>query len=111
MNIAIAGVGVAGSYLGRLLKQQGHEIEIFESSNKDNHWAICAWGAPRHLLSKFSQRAGLNFDDYILYNGGNLTNESPDGSIEHLNITTLVTYDKQKWEYDSLRWYQDQIWY
>ena len=102
MNIAIAGAGVAGSYLGRLLQQQGHEIEIFESSKKENHWAICAWGAPRHLLSKFSQRAGLNFDDYILYNGGKLRNEYPDGSIEHLNITNLITYDKQKWEYDLL---------
>ena len=38
MNIAIAGAGVAGSYLGHLLQKRGHNVEIFESSNRKNHW-------------------------------------------------------------------------
>ena len=61
MNIAIVGAGVAGSYLGHLLQKRGHMIRIFESSDKENHWPVCAWGASRNVLAKFSDQAGLNF--------------------------------------------------
>jgi 2-polyprenyl-6-methoxyphenol hydroxylase-like FAD-dependent oxidoreductase len=34
MKIAIAGAGVAGSYLGCSLQKKGHDVTIFESSKK-----------------------------------------------------------------------------
>jgi flavin-dependent dehydrogenase len=102
MKIAIAGAGVAGSYLGRLLQKKGHEIEIFESSTKENHWAVCAWGASRHMLSKFSKHAGLNFDDYILHVGKILRMDLPNNIQEFLDLKGLVTYDKHRWEHDLL---------
>jgi flavin-dependent dehydrogenase len=102
MKIAIVGAGVSGSYLGRLLQKHGHEIEIFESSSKENRWAVCAWGAPRHILSKFSQQAGINFDNYILHIGKNLRIEHSPNVFENMNVTGLITYNKQKWEDDLL---------
>jgi flavin-dependent dehydrogenase len=103
MKIAIAGAGVAGSYLGCLLQRRGHEIEIFESSKKENHWAVCAWGASRHMLSKFSKYAGLNFDDYIFHVGKTLRMDLPNNVQEYLNLKGLVTYNKYKWEQDLLQ--------
>ena len=76
MKIAVAGAGVAGSYLGHLLQKRGHEVEVFESSKKENHWAVCAWGASKHMLRKFSARAGLEFDDYVFHVGKALRMES-----------------------------------
>ncbi|MBV9666800.1 MAG: NAD(P)-binding protein, partial [Nitrososphaeraceae archaeon] len=102
MKIAIAGAGVAGSYLGCLLQKRGHKIEIFESSKKENHWAVCAWGASRHMLSKFSKEAGLNFDDYIFHVGKILRMALPNNIQEYLDLKGLVTYDKHKWEHDLL---------
>ena len=102
MNIAIAGAGVAGSYLGRLLQKLGHKVKIFESSNKENHWPVCAWGASRNVLAKFSEHAGLNFDNYIFHVGKILRMELPNYNKEYLDLKGLVTYDKQKWEQDLL---------
>ena len=103
MRIAIAGAGVCGSYLGSMLARRGHEVEIFESSRKDQHWPVCAWGASRHMLEKFSEHAGLQFDDYIFHVGKTLRMELPNNVVEHLDLRGLVTYDKNKWEADLLR--------
>jgi flavin-dependent dehydrogenase len=102
MNIAIAGAGVAGSYLGRLLRKRGHDVKIFESSKKENYWPVCAWGASRNVLAKFSDQAGLNFDDYIFHVGKMLRMELPNDNKEYLDLKGLVTYNKQKWEQDLL---------
>ena len=55
MKIAIAGDGVAGSYLGFMLQKKGHDVTIFESSKKQNHWAVCASGAREIYLKNFQK--------------------------------------------------------
>ncbi len=102
MHIAIAGAGVAGSYLGSLLQKRGHKVEIFEASKKEQHWPVCAWGASRHMLEKFSDRAGLSFAKYIFHAGTRLRMELPDNKEEYLDLRGLVTYDKHRWENDLL---------
>src|SRR5918992_6253450 len=102
MNIAVVGAGVAGSYLSRLLQNCGHQVEVFESSKREYHWPTCAWGACKFMLRRFSDRAGLNFDDYILHTGKTLKMKLPNGTIEYLQLKGLVTYNKQKWEHDLL---------
>ncbi|HEY8140174.1 MAG TPA: NAD(P)/FAD-dependent oxidoreductase [Nitrososphaera sp.] len=102
MRIAIAGAGVAGSYLGCLLQKRGHKVEIFEASKKEQHWPVCAWGASRHMLEKFSDRAGLSFAQYIFHAGTRLRMELPDNKEEYLDLRGLVTYDKHRWESDLL---------
>ncbi len=103
MHFAIAGAGVAGSYLGSMLQRRGHEVEIFEASKKEHHWPVCAWGASRHMLEKFSQQAGLDFASYIFHVGHRLRMELPDDKEEYLDLKGLVTYDKQRWENDLLK--------
>src|SRR5918911_371548 len=103
MHIAIAGAGVAGSYLGSMLQRRGHDVELFEASKKEHHWPVCAWGASRHMLEKFSAHAGLNFNDYIFHIGHRLRMELPGDKEEHLDLKGLVTYNKQQWENDLLK--------
>ncbi len=103
MKFAIIGAGVAGSYLGSVLYNNGHDITIFESYQRDNHWPVCAWGASRHMLEYFSQKAGLEFNDYIFHVGKKLRMELPNNKEEFLELDGLVTYNKKQWESDLLK--------
>lgn len=103
MKIAIAGAGVAGSYLGCMLQHRGHDIEIFEASKKEQHWPVCAWGASRHMLEKFSAQAGIDFSEYVFHVGHRLKMALPNGKEEYLDLRGLVTYDKHRWENDLLK--------
>ena len=103
MNIAVVGAGVAGCYLSKMLNEKGHDIQVFESSQMDNHWPVCAWGASKNMLQVFSEKAGLDFDKYILHNGKVLKMYLPHDNVEYLELKGLVTYDKKKWENDLLR--------
>src|ERR687895_673309 len=103
MNIAVVGAGVAGCYLGKMLHEKGHDVQVFESSHTDNHWPVCAWGASKNMLQIFSEKAGLDFDKYILHNGKVLKMYLPHDNVEYLELKGLVTYDKKKWENDLLR--------
>lgn len=103
MNIAVVGAGVAGCYLSKMLHEKGHDIQVFESSQEDNHWPVCAWGASKNMLQVFSEKAGLDFDKYILHNGKVLKMYLPHDNVESLELKGLVTYDKKKWENDLLR--------
>jgi flavin-dependent dehydrogenase len=103
MNIAVVGAGVAGCYLSKMLHDKGHDVQVFESSQMDNHWPVCAWGASKNMLQVFSEKAGLDFDKYILHNGKVLKMYLPHDNVEYLELKGLVTYDKKKWESDLLR--------
>src|ERR671911_1562797 len=103
MNFAIAGAGVAGSYLGNMLQKRGHDVDIFEAYKKDHHWPVCAWGASRHMLERFSKQAGLDFSNYIFHVGQQLKIELPNNNEESLELKGLVTYNKLGWEIDLLK--------
>lgn len=103
MNFAIAGAGVAGSYLGNMLQKRGHNVEIFEASKKEHHWPVCAWGASRHMLERFSNQAGLDFASYIFHVGKKLKIQLPENKGEVLDLKGLVTYNKYGWEADLLK--------
>jgi flavin-dependent dehydrogenase len=103
MHFAIAGAGVAGSYLGNMLQKRGHEVEIFEAAKKEHHWPVCAWGASKHMLEKFSDQAGLDFAKYVFHVGHRLRMELPNDNEEYLDLRGLVTYDKHGWETDLLK--------
>ncbi|HEY7696362.1 MAG TPA: NAD(P)/FAD-dependent oxidoreductase [Nitrososphaeraceae archaeon] len=100
MKLAIVGAGVAGSYLGNRLQEEGHQIQVFEESKKDVHWPVCAWGASKNMLEIFSKNAGLDFENYILHRGKKLRMDLPANNTEYLELKGLVTYDKYRWEQD-----------
>lgn len=103
MRIAIAGAGVAGSYLACMISKMGHEVEVYETNDKGAHWPICAWGGSKNSLSKFSQQAGLEFSKYITHTGRTLRIDLPRNRVEYLELRGLVTYNKRKWESDLLQ--------
>lgn len=103
MRIAIVGAGVAGSYLACMISKMGHEIEVYETNGEAAHWPICAWGGSKNMLAKFSQQAGLEFNEYINHTGRTLRIDLPGNKVEYLELKGLVTYNKRKWESDLLR--------
>jgi flavin-dependent dehydrogenase len=103
MRIAIVGAGVSGSYLACMISKMGHEIEVYETNVEGAHWPICAWGGSKNMLEKFSQQAGLEFNEYINHTGRTLRIDLPGNKVEYLELKGLVTYDKRKWESDLLR--------
>jgi flavin-dependent dehydrogenase len=103
MKFGIAGAGVAGSYLGSLLQKRGHDVDIFESARKEHHWPVCAWGASKHMLEGFSEKAGLDFSKYIFHVGQKLKIELPNRKEECLELKGLATYNKYDWEKDLLK--------
>ena len=68
LKIAIIGTGVAGSYLLNRIPPE-HEVEAFEMREKEKWWAVCAWGTSAPFISDLVKKAGLNFEDYILFRG------------------------------------------
>jgi len=64
---------------------------------------VCAWGASRHMLERFSANAGLDFEEFILHVGIQLRMDLPDNKTESLDLKGLVTFDKRAWEQALLR--------
>jgi flavin-dependent dehydrogenase len=103
MKIAIVGAGVAGSYLANRLRALDQDVVLFELMKQENHWPICAWGTCRYVLEQFSQKAGLDFTNYILHKAMNLRVELPNQKTEYFKGDGWVTFDKLKWEQDLLK--------
>lgn len=66
MRVAIAGAGISGAYMYRLLKNNGFDVTIFDLEHKTNCGINpCAWGTSKGF-EDLVKKAGLNPDDYIL---------------------------------------------
>jgi hypothetical protein len=67
VNIAIAGAGIAGSYLTRLFQERGITPDLFDNMEHKTtcRCRSCGWGAPTGI-GKYLAMAGLDFDDYLM---------------------------------------------
>lgn len=67
MKIAIAGAGIAGSYLARLLEQKGITTDLFYGSEHETacRCRSCGWGTPIAIGSYLSA-TGCTLDDYLM---------------------------------------------
>lgn len=66
MKIAIAGAGMTGAYLYRLLRSRGHEIDIFDRDPGTRcEITPCAWITSRSF-AELVQAAGLDPRKYFL---------------------------------------------
>jgi len=67
MNVAIAGAGIAGSYLARLLQEKGITPDLFDGMEHETSCRCrsCGWGAPTGI-GQYLAMAGLDFDDYLM---------------------------------------------
>jgi flavin-dependent dehydrogenase len=70
LKIAIAGAGVTGAYLYRLLNNQGHQVDLFDH-NPGTRCGLspCAWGTSRGF-PELVQGAGLDPKKYVMQHFG-----------------------------------------
>ncbi|MCS7146272.1 MAG: NAD(P)/FAD-dependent oxidoreductase [Nitrososphaerota archaeon] len=99
MRIAVAGGGVAGSYLACLLSE-AHEVAVFERQRRERFKAVCAWGTSKHEMRRLSSRIGLNFDEYILHEGKEMIVKLPRGEEFSIKLKGLCTFDKKRFILD-----------
>jgi flavin-dependent dehydrogenase len=67
MKIAIAGGGIAGGYLAKLLELRGILPEIYDGMNHDTRCRCrsCGWGVPR-CIGSYLGDVGLDVNEYLL---------------------------------------------
>jgi len=67
MNIAIAGAGIAGGYLAKILEQREILPDIYDGMNHETRCGCrsCGWGVPRDI-ERYLSDVGLDFDRYLL---------------------------------------------
>jgi flavin-dependent dehydrogenase len=101
MKIAIAGAGVAGSYLMNRLPNE-YKTECFEMRPEDKWWTVCAWGTSEPFITDMVKKTGLNFEDYVLHKGKRMIVEANGNTVE-IKLKGLVTYDKHRLTHDMLK--------
>ncbi len=101
MNVAVVGIGIAGSYLLSRLSEH-HQVTGYEFLPYEKFDAVCSWGASKHEMKRMIQLAGLNFDDYILHEGNEMHVQL--GKIRHVvKLKGLCTFDKRRLILDLVR--------
>jgi hypothetical protein len=95
LKIAVVGCGVAGSYLLNRIPPE-HEVEAFEMREKEKWWAVCAWGTSAPFISDLVKKAGLDFEDYILFRGKRMIVDPGNGNTFGIKLNGLVTFDKTR---------------
>jgi flavin-dependent dehydrogenase len=98
MNIAIAGAGIAGGYLARLLEQKGLDADIYDGMIHDTHCRCrsCGWGAPMRIAT-YLAGIGLDLNDYLIKP---MASMKFDGLVAK---TPLCTIDKPRLLKDFIR--------
>jgi flavin-dependent dehydrogenase len=99
MNIAIAGAGIAGGYLAKLLGQKGISADIYDGMNHDTRCGCrsCGWGVPR-AIGTYLAGVGLDLNDYLLdsmssMNFNGLAAETPLCTINKPRLIRDLTRD------------------
>lgn len=89
MKVAIAGAGIAGGYLARLLGQNGTAVDVYDGMIHDTRcgYRSCGWGAPVRIAPYLAE-VGLDLSDYLIEP---MTSMNFDGLVA---TTPLWTIDK-----------------
>jgi flavin-dependent dehydrogenase len=91
MKIAIAGGGIAGSYLAQLLQQHGLSPDVYDAMEHDTRCGCrsCGWGAPAGI-ERYLTDIGLDLNEYLL-------ETMPSMNFDNLVAKTpLITVDKPR---------------
>jgi flavin-dependent dehydrogenase len=98
MNIAIAGAGITGGYLAKLLEQRGFSPAVYDGMDHDTRCRCrsCGWGVPGSI-GPYLAEVGLDFHEYLL---------EPMSSMNFDDLvakTPLCTFDKPRLVRDFTR--------
>lgn len=87
MNVAIAGAGIAGGYLARLLERMGLSPDIFDGMDHETScgYRSCGWGAPRGI-GKYLADIGLDLNDYLI---DSMSSMNFDGLVAKTPLCTI----------------------
>lgn len=90
MKIAIAGAGIVGAYLYRILSHEGYRVDLYDIRNGTTCGLTpCAWGTSLGFHALL-EAVGLNPEDYLLERPGRLF-------IDDVGLRAdLMTFDKPK---------------
>jgi flavin-dependent dehydrogenase len=96
MKLAIAGAGMTGAYLYRLLKNEGREADLFDRERGGGcSLTPCAWGTSAGFV-ELVEKAGLDPEKYILRRLDSIL-------IDDVRIEAdLMTFDKPRLVRDLL---------
>jgi flavin-dependent dehydrogenase len=96
MKVAIAGAGMTGAYLYRLLKNEGREVHLFDRRQAGRCGLTpCAWGTSADFVG-LVERAGLNPEKYVLRRLDHVW-------MDDVRVTAdLITFDKPRLVRDLL---------
>ena len=61
MKVKIAGAGISGSYLGRLLEG---EVTLYDDNPRPG--CRCAWGVPRSQIACLLDKVNINVSDFVI---------------------------------------------
>jgi flavin-dependent dehydrogenase len=91
MKIAIAGAGIAGSFLAQLLQQSGLSPDVYDAMEHESRCGCrsCGWGVPAGI-ERYLGDVGLELNDYLL---------EPMSSMHFDSLvakTPLLTVDKPR---------------
>ena len=90
MKIAIAGAGIAGAYLYRILSNEGYRVDIYGAINGTTCGLTpCAWGTSTGF-HELVEAAGLSPKDYLLERPGHLFIDGEEHQAD------LMTFDKPR---------------
>jgi flavin-dependent dehydrogenase len=89
MKVAIAGAGIAGGYLARLLERKGLSPDVYDGMGHDTRcgYRSCGWGAPERIAPHLAG-VGLDPEDFFIEP---MTSMNFDGLVA---TTPLWTIDK-----------------
>jgi flavin-dependent dehydrogenase len=104
MKIAVVGIGVAGAYLMNQLSDN-HDIHVvgFERMKEEEHDAVCAWATSKNVMIDYTRKCSLNFDNYILHDGKNMSVDLGESQHVDIGLRGMVSYDKLKLIQDMIK--------
>jgi flavin-dependent dehydrogenase len=95
-KIAIAGAGMTGAYLYRLLSRESDRIDVYDVAPPTRcGLSPCAWGTSRGFVELVAE-AGLSADKYILHRPGHVLMDDVEIKAD------LMTFDKPRLVKDLL---------
>ena len=92
--IFIAGMGVAGSYLARRLRDNGFDVECHDPRRSD-YYLPCGYATNRNLLRRALERVNMDPDGYIMSEADHVYLSSDRFEIE-FGSSGLCTIDKKR---------------
>lgn len=102
--IHISGLGMAGTYLYRRLKDDGFEVEGYDPKRPD-YYLPCGYATNEHLLEKYLKNTGMESEDYVITRATDITFSGNNFGEISFSSKGMCTIDKYRLERDLLGGY------